>query len=435
MTTFDRFDPFDRRIGEALDGLAPLRRPDYLDDILQLTARTSQRPRWTFMERWLPVDTTLQRPTLFGRIPIRQLIVLALLVAFAASALALYVGSRNQLPPPIGPAKNGQIVYGQGGDLYVRETLTDEPRLLLGGPTNQGGVVVSPDGQLIAYDSIVGDIDHAWVAGIDGSNPRQILDQSFTGMTFQWAYDSKSAVAITDSAGYLQLWNAPADGSGAIEIKLDSLWPLEATWDPTRAGVLLVRGEDRRNGQVDMYYVDVSGAKPAILSTIDMPNGPILNGPSWEYVAIAFSPDGSTIAYAVPEPVSAQDSRFQTYLMNRDGTNRRIVGTPGDDGKYNQSWPVFSPDGTLIALETWFDITDGGVNALAVVPTDLSSPARLVGPSIEQHSLLKGWSPDGTMLLVHATDINRTYSIDPTTGAYELLPEMDYVPGWQRLAK
>jgi Tol biopolymer transport system component len=433
MTAFDRFDPFERRITDAIDEIAATRAPDYLTDILRQTARTSQRPRWTFPERWLPVDSTISRPTAFGRLPFRQLIILALLVAFAAAAVALYVGTQKQLPAPFGPARNGVVVYGIDGDLYVRDSMTATPRLLLGGPSQQGGALASPDGQLIAYDSYVGDVDHAWVVGIDGSNPRQILDQPFTGMSFQWSYDSRSAVAVTDSAGYLQLWNAPADGSGAIEIKLDGLWPLEATWDPTRPGVLLVRAEDRGTSDVDLYYVDVNARPATILSKVDMPNGTIPYGTGWHFVAIAFSPDGSTIAYADPEGETSDSLAFRTHLMNRNGTNNRTIGSTNVAG-YNQSWPIFSPDGTTIALESWFGWRDGAVNTLAVVPTDLSKPAILVGPSLA-HSLIKSWSPDGTRLLVAPGDTKDVYSIDPVSGAYEKLAfELDYVPAWQRLA-
>jgi dipeptidyl aminopeptidase/acylaminoacyl peptidase len=242
MTAFDRFDPFERRITEAIDEIAAARLPEYLDDILRQTARTAQRPRWTFPERWLKVDSTLAQPAFVRRVPFRSLLLLALLAALLATA-AVYFGSQRPLPPPFGPARNGQLVYGVGGDLYVRDSMTATPRLRLSGPSEQGGAVISPDGQLIAYDSVVNGVDHPWVANIDGSNPRQVLDQAFTGQTFQWSYDSHSAVAITDSAGFNQLWVAPADGSGAKKIELSGIRPHEATWDPTRPGVLLVRGE------------------------------------------------------------------------------------------------------------------------------------------------------------------------------------------------
>lgn len=428
MTAFDRFDPFERRITEAIDEIALARRPDYLDDVLQLTARSSQRPRWTFPERWLKLDTTLAQPAFVRRVPFRSLLLLALLAALLATA-AVYFGSQRRLPPPFGPARNGQLVYGIGGDLYVRDSVTATPRLLLSGPSEQGGVVISPDGQLIAYDNMVSGVDHPWVASIDGSNPRQILDQAFTGQTFQWSYDSHAAVAITDSAGFNQLWVAPADGSGAKEIELSGLRPHEATWDPTRPGVVLVRGESLERGDVDLFYVDVSGTTPAILSTIDMPNGRSLLGSGWEYVAITFSPDGSTIAYALPEGDTADSAVFRTHLMNRDGSNDRVIGGPNVAG-YNQSWPVFSPDGKTIAMESW---TAAG-NTLVVAPADLSSPAIPVGPTIS-HSLIKSWSPDGKQLLVHGNETTEAYTIDPIAKTYEKLSwDLDYVPGWQRVA-
>lgn len=56
MTSIDSFDPFDRRIRDAIEEIAAARRPDYVDDVLQLTAGSRQRPRWSFPERWLPVN-------------------------------------------------------------------------------------------------------------------------------------------------------------------------------------------------------------------------------------------------------------------------------------------------------------------------------------------------------------------------------------------
>jgi hypothetical protein len=51
MTAYEPFDPFARRITEAIDEIAEARPPAYLDEVLRLTARTSQRRRpalWRF---------------------------------------------------------------------------------------------------------------------------------------------------------------------------------------------------------------------------------------------------------------------------------------------------------------------------------------------------------------------------------------------------
>lgn len=434
MTTFDRFDPFERRIGEALEGIAPLHPLDYLDDVFRQTARTSQRPRWSFPERWLNVDTTFARP-FFGRnLPIRSVLVIALLIAALAAALAFVAGSQKRLPAPLGVAANGQIFYGIEGDLYVRDSVDGEARLLLGGPSDQGGAVLSPDGQLIAYDNVVDGIDHAWVVNIDGTNPRQLLDEPFTGLTAQWSYDSRSMAVITgdiESPTTLRLWVAPATGAGAREITLPGLNPYEATWDPTRPEVLLVRAEDSTNGDVDLQYVDSRSGE--ILSTIVM-TGPNLYGPFYEFSGLAFSPDGSKIAYnAVGE--EAAGAHFWTRVMSRDGSEDHPIPLPeGVPGLYSQAWPVFSPDGRWIAMESWVGLPGEGTRQLAIAPADGSAPTRRVGPEAVDHGMVKTWSPDGTRVLTHVDEVDDVFLIDPITGIAEPAPWKSDFPNWQRVA-
>lgn len=379
------------------------------------------------------MDTALSRPGFARRVPARQLLILALVGLLAIASAAYLVGSQKRVPAPFGPAGNGQIIYGVDGDLYVRDTLDGEARLLLGGPADQGGVVASPDGQLIAYDNVVAGIDTVWVADIDGANPRQILEEPFTGLAFQWAYDSASALVITEAFGHPRLWIAPADGSGAREIEFETFWPYEATWDPAQPGVLLVRGSDRLNGNVDMYYVDATTG--AILSKIDLVGGN-LYGPTYEFAGMAFSPDGQMIAYNVVESDVGGGEHFWVRLMNRDGSDDRLVALPEDrTGVYSQAWSVFSPDGKWIAMESWAGPVGGSVvNQLALAPTDGASPTRLLGPSVPNRSIVKVWSPDGTRILIHVNDIDDMYTIDPITGVYEQLPWKSDFPNWQRVA-
>jgi hypothetical protein len=69
-----------------LADLYPAATPTYRDDILGRTARTRQRPGWSFLERWLPMTLTLRRPVLAT--PIWLLLGMALVLALLA-ALAL----------------------------------------------------------------------------------------------------------------------------------------------------------------------------------------------------------------------------------------------------------------------------------------------------------------------------------------------------------
>lgn len=90
-------DPrFTRRLADQLDALAGSG-DEPLDDVLRLTARTRQRPAWTFPERWFPMTEVIRRsfPALSPMRPAGLLIVLALLLA---AVVAVMIGSRPRQP-------------------------------------------------------------------------------------------------------------------------------------------------------------------------------------------------------------------------------------------------------------------------------------------------------------------------------------------------
>ena len=435
MTALDRFDPFERRIGDAIDEIAAARVPDYLDDILQLTARSSQRPRWTFFERWLPVDSTLARPMLFGRsVPMRTIIALVAALALIA-ATAFYVGTQKRLPAPYGPAGNGQVIYGANGDLYVRDSLTSEARLLLASGAKQSGVIVSPDGQLVAYDSFLdGDArdPYEWVVNIDGSNPRQVLDRPYTFESFEWAPDSRSIAIVTRPGPVPELWIAPADGSGARQLKFESFVPWGATWDPIRAGVLLVRGQDRKTGFSDLYYVTSNGA---VLQKLGMT--PLnLNGAPHELSGMTFSPDGSGARQLkfesfVPWGVTWDPTRSgvllvrgqdkdtgftDLYYVTSDGAVLQKFGmTPLNlNGPAHElSGMTFSPDGSTIAYNS-IEAVEAPFNRFRahVMNRDGTNDRALPAPMAERYS--QAWpafSPDGTWVLLSSWETQSTGSV------------------------
>ena len=115
MTRFDRVEP---RLAELITELAAPSLPDYTDDVLARTAGLRQRPRWTLLERWLPMGVLAQRSAYIPRVPWRAIIVTALLLVVVAATLAWF-GSQRRVAPPFGPARNGLIVYAVDGDLHA----------------------------------------------------------------------------------------------------------------------------------------------------------------------------------------------------------------------------------------------------------------------------------------------------------------------------
>ena len=105
MTAFDRFE---HDLPELMTELAAARVPDYLDDMLRQSARTRQRPRWSALERWIPMGV-IARTAPIRQVPWKGIALAALLILALAAALTVYVGSRQRTaPPPFGPAKGNQ---------------------------------------------------------------------------------------------------------------------------------------------------------------------------------------------------------------------------------------------------------------------------------------------------------------------------------------
>ena len=436
MTAFDRFDPFELRIADAIDEIAAARLPDYLDDIFQATARTSQRPRWTFPERWLPVDTTLSPRPLVGRVPIRGLLLLLLLLALVAGTVLVSVGSRPRVPAPFGPAGNGSIAYTAAGDLYVREALTGDARLLIGGTGEQLAPDYSPDGTMVAFITTLSDGDHFSVARADGTSVRELALVPPSGNAqSSWSPDSASIALIYDVDGTPQLSIAPVNGGDPRVIDLGGLRALDVSWQPPSGERVLLRAQAATGTAVSLYTMKADGSDRRVLVPAqDSTFGPeyALSGPVW-------SPDGSRIAHNSIDPIpGSEHTHFRIHVVKPDGSDDVPAPSPGDPD-VQQAWPRFSPDGRSILVHQWRFKTDdpNAKGWLGLMSSDLSGPARPIGnqfPGGEDTGLPAFWSPDGTRVIVQVNNVRQVWSIDPVTGVGELLVWAGELPGWQRRA-
>ena len=150
MTRMKRADDFAPTVSAWLHEDARHHAPDDLDAVLRRTRTERQRPAWSSLERWLPVQTTLR----FSPVPRVAwiLVVLALVIALGMAA-ALTIGSRRHpLPPPFGPARNGLIVYG-GSDhgIHALDLATGTTTSLTTGTEGDRRPVLSPDGTKVLF--------------------------------------------------------------------------------------------------------------------------------------------------------------------------------------------------------------------------------------------------------------------------------------------
>jgi len=449
MTAFDRFEPFDpieQRVMAAIDEIAAPRRPDYLDDALRQTARTSQRPRWTFPGRWVPIMDTMSGRGRTAPLSTRSITLLAVVALLALAAAAILIaGARPKLPLPVGPAVNGAILFPRGGDIYLRDGIADglSETPVITGDTKQYAPMLSPDGRRFVYVEAVEGGDMAWVSDIDGSNRHQVLPFPIEEGWSQWSWALDSAHILISGVfegGHKRLYDVRADGSGASELTFAGLVPWEAFWSPIDANTFVMRAQRVAGVQSqDLYLVDADGGN---LRPLGLDGGQSAFGPETTLAGAAWAPDGGTIAYNTfdNDPSSFQTS-FRVHLVNPDGSNDRPLPAPNDPN-IQQAWPIFSPDGSGILVQR-FILPSGpsvkdGAGWIALIRADGSGPGKDIGKRVdatEDPDVVKVWSPDGTKVLEWAAAPARAYLVDVETGVATELPGPDDLPDWQRLAR
>ncbi|HLA17289.1 MAG TPA: hypothetical protein VJZ72_10350, partial [Candidatus Limnocylindrales bacterium] len=204
MTTFDRIE---RRMPVLLDELVVAQRPDYLDSILGQTERTSQRPGWTFIERWLPMSALTERLAPAPRLPWRTIGAVALIVLALVAGAILIVGNQpRKLPAPFGPAANGQIAYAADGDIFTADPTTGDSRALVTGPGIDTDPVYTRDGTKIAFTrTVAGGQREVYTADVDGGAAVLVTTEPISSVSgYEFSPDGTTIAIASMATGPLE---------------------------------------------------------------------------------------------------------------------------------------------------------------------------------------------------------------------------------------
>jgi Tol biopolymer transport system component len=428
---------FEQQLPEALVELAATSYPAYVDDVLAITARTPRRPAWRFPSRWLPADPGLPGAGLRA-LQLRPVAVLVVVLVLVVALIAVYMGSRPRLPSPFGPARNGDIVYSADHAAYVVEE-DGTSRLLFDGEGDEVGLTFSLDGTKIAFIRLVDNEEFLWVADADGSNQRQLVKERLVEPTgLVWSPDGREIAIGPKINGASRIMIVPIDGSDPRVIDLP--FPArDPVWRPPDGRELVVRGSAAGRAQLYVLASDGSSWHP-----IGPRGDGLFNDDTWDHQGAAWSPDGSFLAYnsidAAPGARGyeagvdhADDLRFQVHVIDPDGTDR-VIG--GSDINVMESWPSWSPDGSLVAIERW---RWAGNSWLAILPADRSGPGldiALPAPFEADKGWAYTWAPDGTRILAFYDASRNALSIDVASGDHmEIDWPLTERPAWQRLAR
>jgi len=431
MTTERRLE---RDLPQILGDLAMGPYPEYIDDVLAMTAQRRQRAAWTFPERWLPMDFVTERVST-PRVPWRALGALALIALLIATAVAAYVGSQARLPAPFGVARNGLIVYDADGDIFAADPETGATKAIVTGPETDRAPVLSRDGTRVAFErKAVGAVGAGllFVARADGGGIVQVTPEPLIGLS-AWSFspDGRSIVALATIDFQVRIVIATSDGVGEPRV-LAARVPAEDSapeFRPPDGSEILFIGRDLGQANRGVYALNpVTDEVRTIVAPSDL-----------DVYAATWSPDGSRIAYGLFGGV-AEGPSTQTHVVSADGSGDFRVddhpvaiadGTP-------MAW---SNDGTRLIITRIYSVT-GEQTRSAIVPVDgsglgieIDCPPTVVG---EGCAVDWTWSPDDGSLLgtVSVADNPPQQMLaDPLTGTVTPLPwTTDSLPAWQRVA-
>jgi Tol biopolymer transport system component len=409
-------DQLEREVTAWFADTATPRVPDYTDDILQSTVASRQRPRWSFPERWLPMSvTTLGRRTL-APLPWRTIGLLAILALLIAASLAFYVGSRSHRPAPLGLAGNGLLAMGANQDIVLIDPSTGERMTLVGGASNDGSPIWSPDGTRVAFDRLIAGEDHLMAVDVNGGRTIDLATVPDGIYGLVWSQDG-AALSFVNG----KVWVVRSDGSGGGPIENGVAGVGYPAWRPPDGRQLLFDGD--QGGTVGPFLMNRDGSGVKRLTTT-------INNDS-----AMWTPDGQRLVTIRTESESGATPirRIHVLTLGPDDTvvADRVVGPEihSSAGGY-----FLSPDGTRVAFPV--EQSSGSSDArLGIIAIDGDGTVIETGPVFAGEGNGYGWSPDGTTLVLVIGNKSETWLLDASGGPGRQAAWDDGTsesPDWQR---
>ena len=421
------------QLPRLLDDLYVGSMPAYRDQILHQTARTRQRPAWSFPGRWLPMVDIVRQSSLAPRLPWRAIALTLVLLAVIVAAVAAFAAGHPGLPKPFGPARNGLVSYGSGGEIFTVDAGTGKSTTIDKGPGDTNPRY-SRDGTQIAFSRLVSGSSTSlvYVVKADGSGLIQVTPQPLPeGESYTFSPDGRQLMISASPASFTDLVIAATDGSGIRHISLPGRANVAAWRPPVGSEILFMdEGTDQNATDTGIYAVNAQDGKVrTILAGADQA-GRFRGHPAW-------SPDGSQISFGEWPGLNGIDA--QTHIIAADGTGDRPLPIPA-----NAVWQApetWSNDGTrLLAIRGYTgDITQARPVVVPVAGSGFGVEIPYPGGINTGNVSDWEWAPDDTSILGTPSDDSGTsleqVLINPVAGTSSPASWQSVSqPSWQRLA-
>ena len=410
MTAFDRLEP---QLPQLMDELAPARVPDYFDDMLRQSARTRQRPRWSSLERWLPMGVIAHTAPV-RRAQWRPILVAALLLVAATLTLVLYSGSQRPVPRPFGDGPNGLVLYSADGDIAAMDPDTGETRVVVVGPEHDDRPVVSPDGRSMVFSRTTGSRSSLWVAGVDGSNARELPDTGAIDGWIDWSPSGDRLVVTPHDTGVPRVIDVASGRATELAFPAGIS---SAVWRPGHDQLLItvVAPDSTRT----FSLVNADGTGQRLIAT-----APSVAGGG------SMSADGSLVLYTTWSIDPNDHGRL--HVVPVEGGEDTLI-TPAIDDGFRWQNATLSPDGShVVGLR----LVDPGPHQfqLGVIPVRDPSQMVILGEVHEtgENGAWTAFSPNGTEVIVTFSDDGSTWIYPVEGGPGRKLPASALQFSWAR---
>ncbi|MBT4101325.1 MAG: hypothetical protein HOE86_26960 [Gemmatimonadetes bacterium] len=315
-------------------------------------------------------------------------------------------------------------------DLVVIDLATRQERTLVSHPGTDQAPTWSPDGRWIAFNSGRSGVLSIWLVPAAGGTAIPVTDDRFAVVP-RWSPDGRRLVFNAIDLPTPSI--VDADGSNPRRLLIDGFSGYDVRWSADQTGVLYLGP----GGELWQYDIDTGTSRNLSIKPMRRRNA----------AEFAPSPDGRFIAYAAVDPsqrtqlwlyptaggtprqVTASDRDHLHPQWSPDGrtlsfsSDRTIWTVPANGGVEQRVLPNFdkehwratwSRDGTRLA----FEVAEEEGHIVYTAALDGSDLVRLQGG----HS--PTWSPDGSRLLIMPPLVLLTpglRQIPATGGAVEVI--------------
>ena len=237
-------------------------------------------------------------------------------------------------------------------------------------PTFSPPIWLEPPQGIIAFTCNVDGTDQICAMNADGSNTKQITQNSSGGFYPVVAPEGKSILFSSREAGNYNIFEINTDGTGLQQLtaNIGNLYSPDISLNGNR-----IVFADQSGGQPDIWIMkrDGGNARPVSSTPLDGQD------PSW-------APDNNRISYTSSEGNSAQ-----IYTIQASGGKSRQI-TKGIDGISGRS--VWSPDGRWLA----FQAEENGNREIYLIGVDGEDLRQITDGG---DNYMPAFSPDGQWIV------------------------------------